>query len=314
MSKTRSALIDAYAASVISLELVHSFVVVAEELHFGRAAERLAVTQPPLSRRIQQLERDLGVELFVRGHRRVELTPAGHAFLPQARRLLHQADEAALAARRAPTGLVGTIAIGFTAATAYGYLGGLLDTARRALPEVEIVLRELVSDAQVEAMRDGTIDLGLLRPPVRGGDVTSVRVLDEPMLAAVPAGHPAAGRGRLDAGELDGAPFVMYWPAGSRYFHDLLLAAFAGAHVQPDFRQYVTQVHTALALVRSGVGLAVVPAAADALNFDGVRLVRLTGMGRLRAELDLAWRTESVHPARDSLIAALTRAKRVSRR
>src|SRR5579875_932766 len=98
---------------MLSLELVQSFVVVAEELHFGRAAERLALTQPPLSRRIQQLERDLGVELFVRGHRRVALSPAGEAFLPRARRLLQQADEAILAARRAPPGLVGRISIGF---------------------------------------------------------------------------------------------------------------------------------------------------------------------------------------------------------
>jgi DNA-binding transcriptional LysR family regulator len=295
---------------MFSLEQLQSFIVVAEELHFGRAAERLAVTQPSLSRRIQRLEGDLGVEVFVRSHRSVTLTPAGSAFLSDARRILRLSAEATTSVRRVPSGQVGTISIGFTAATAYSYLGQLLDVAAARLPEVEIVLREMVSDLQVDALHDATIDLGLIRPPVRSTDVSSVRVVTEPMLAAVPAAHPAATAGRLAAGDLHGRPFVMYWASGSRYFHDLLLAAFAHARIEPDFRQFVTQVHTALALVRAGVGLALVPAAAQSLRFDGVVLVPVSGFDGLHAELELIWRPVDLNPARDALVAALRPAQR----
>jgi DNA-binding transcriptional LysR family regulator len=290
---------------VLSFDQLQSFAVVAEELHFGRAAERLSVTQPSLSRRIQALEAELGVELFLRSHRRVTLTPAGSAFLTDARRLLRLSEEATTSVRRVPSGQVGTISIGFTAAAAYSYLGQLLEVAAVQLPEVEIVLREMVSDLQVEALHDGSIDLGLVRPPVRGPDVRSVRVVSEPMLAAVPSTHPAATAGRLAAKDLHGRPFVMYWPTGSRYFHDLLRAAFATARIEPDVRQFVTQVHTALALVRAGVGLALVPSAAQTLHFDGVVLIPVDGFGELRAELELVWRPDDLNPARDALISAL---------
>lgn len=290
---------------MFSLEQLQSFVVVAEELHFGRAAERLSITQPSLSRRINRLEAAIGVEVFVRSHRRVTLTPAGVALVTDARRILRLSDEATTSVRRVPSGQVGTISIGFTAATAYSYLGQLLDIAAARLPEVEIVLREMVSDLQVDALHDGSIDLGLVRPPVRSSDVSSVRVVTEPMLAAVPSSHPAATAGLLAAGDLHGRPFVMYWPSGSRYFHDLLIAAFAQARIEPDFRQFVTQVHTALALVRAGVGLALVPSAAQSLRFDGVALVPVSGFDALHAELDLIWRPGEMNPARDAMVAAL---------
>lgn len=299
---------------VLSLEQVWSFVVVAEELHFGRAAARLSVTQPPLSRRIQQLEKELGVQLFDRAHHNVALTPAGQVFLTDARRILRLSEEATINARRVPQGEIGTISVGFTAASAYTYLGELMEVAATRLPEVEIVLREMVSDDQFAALYEHTIDLGLVRPPVRSADVRSIRVSREPMLAAVPLTPRFASF--LDADLLDAEgglplrllheqPFIMYWPSGSRYFHDLLLAAFQTVGIQPNFRQFVTQIHTMLALVRAGVGLALVPAAGQALNFDGVRLVPVTGLPRFNAELHLAWRPEGRNPARDALIAAL---------
>lgn len=296
---------------MVTLEQVHSFVVVAEERHFGRAAERLVLTQPPLSRRIQNLERELGVELFVRTSRSVVLTAAGTAFLPEARRMLQAADHAVTTARRAPSGEVGTVSIGFTAATAYSYLGPVLERARRRQPDVRIELRELVSEAQLDALREGSLDIGLLRPPVHGEELSSRLVADEAMLLAMPSG---SRRRRVRASELDGAPLIMYWPTGSRYFHDLVLAGLAAARVHPEFRQYVTQVHTALALVRAGLGWALVPAAARALHLEGVSLADVAGFEHLRAELHAAWRPDRPNPARDVLLRSLRAAGRTVRR
>jgi DNA-binding transcriptional LysR family regulator len=299
---------------MFSLEQLHGFVAVAEELHFGRAAERLAMTQPPLSRRIQQLEREVGAELFVRSHRRVALTAAGQAFLVDARRLLHLADEAAANARRAPHGDVGTVTVGFTAATAYGYLGGLLDRAARALPKVDVRLREMVTATQVEALHDGTIDIGLVRPPVREPDLASRLIAVEPMLAALPSAHPRARpRARLELGHFDDMPLVMYEPAGAAYFHDLLRGAFAAARVQPQYRQFVTQVHTALALVQAGVGWTLVPAAARSLHFSGIALRQVRGLEAFPAETSAAWRRDRANPARDSLLKLIRPASRSDR-
>jgi DNA-binding transcriptional LysR family regulator len=292
---------------MLSLEQVAGFVAVAEELHVGRAAERLSMTQPPLSRRIQMLERELGVLLFERTRRGMTLTAAGRAFLMDARRMLHLADDAAARVRRVPRGELGTVSVGFTAATAYTYLGQMVELATRQFPDVDLVLREMVSATQIEALHDGTIDLGLLRPPVRGTDLRSVLIVREPLLAALPAAHPALTDGHaLTLADFDAVPMVMYQPTGSTYFHDLLRAAFAAGLVQPDFRQFVTQVHTALSLVRAGVGWAVVPSAARLLSFDGVSLIPVRGLEAFPAEVEMAWRTDRPQPARDALVTALT--------
>jgi len=153
---------------VFSMEQLESFVAVAEEQHFGRAAVRLHITQPPLSRRIQLLEEQLGVELFDRSRRAVKLTSAGRVFLLDARKILKLAQEAALSARRAPLGEIGLVTIGFTAASAYTFLEAVVSAANAELPEVELVLREMVSSVQLESLLSGTIDIGMVRPPASG--------------------------------------------------------------------------------------------------------------------------------------------------
>ncbi|HEY9289747.1 MAG TPA: LysR family transcriptional regulator [Microlunatus sp.] len=290
---------------MLSLELVQSFVVVAEELNFGRAAERLLVTQPPLSRRIQQLERDLGVELFIRSHRGIVLTPAGEAFLTDARRMLKLADEARANVLRVPGGDVGTVSVGFTAATTYDFLAPVIKLAAERLPGVDLVLREMVTDDQLQALHEGSLDLGLIRPPARGSDLISAPVGSEPMLAAVPSGWDLAAATELSVRDFDGRLLVMFDPSGARYFHDLVLTAFRSAAVTPSIAQYVTQIHTALALVRAEVGLALVPAAARALHYEGVRLLPVTDLAGFRAELEVCWRPDRSNPARDRLIRLL---------
>src|ERR1700712_4572747 len=184
------------SASVFSLARLSCFVAVAEELHFGRAAERLHMTQPPLSRQIQQLESELGVQLIDRTTRIVTLTPAGAGFLPDARRILQLAEGAAQTVKRIPAGDLGTVVVGFTAASAHVVLPLLLDAAREMLPDVKLDLREMVTSVQLEGLMRGELDLGMARPPVKRPGLVSRPLLHEPLIAALPQDHPLAGLNR----------------------------------------------------------------------------------------------------------------------
>ncbi|MGI5321505.1 LysR substrate-binding domain-containing protein [Actinomadura nitritigenes] len=291
---------------MFTLTQLTSFVAVAEELHFGRAAERLRMTQPPLSRQIQLLEGELRVRLFDRTNRSVRLTPAGRAFLDEARRLLHQAEHAALSARRVSAGEAGRIAVGFTAASAYAALGRLLDTARSALPDVEILLREMVTRDQLRALTEGGLDLGLVRPPVAAPELAERAAGREALLAAVPRGHPlAGGGGPLPLDAFDGQPLIMYSPVEARYFHELLVGLFRRAGVSPVYVQYLSQVHSILALVDGGWGLALVPEAAARLRYAGLTFRPLEPPDPAPVELSLAWRRGNDNPALARLLEHL---------
>ncbi|SFS96928.1 LysR family transcriptional regulator [Saccharopolyspora flava] len=271
------------------------FVAVAEEGHFGRAAARLNMTQPPLSRQIQQLERELAVRLIDRSSRTVRLTPAGRSFLTDARRLLHDAENAARSVRRVTGGRTGVLRLGFTATSAYGVLGGLLNTARSHLPHVEVVLHELVSGDQLERLSAGALDLGLVRPPTPPG-LESRLFRAEPLVAALPVEHPLTERDELEPADFHGAEVVGYSPFAARYFYDLLAALFGEAGVHPAYVQHADQVHTVLALVEVGLGIALVPSTAARLRFEGVALrpVRLPVPDPV--ELHLTWRGSNDNP------------------
>jgi DNA-binding transcriptional LysR family regulator len=288
---------------VFSLARLSCFIAVAEELHFGRAAERLHMTQPPLSRQIQQLENELGVHLIDRTTRSVTLTPAGVAFLPDARRILQLAEGASLNVRRVPAGDLGTVVIGFTAASAHAVLPRLLEKAREQLPDVTLELREMVTSVQVEGLMTGELDLGMARPPLKRPGIVSRPLLHEQLIAALPAGHPLIDLGRqLTLNDLDGQDLIMYSPVQARYFHELLISTFTIAGATPRYVQYVTQVHTMLVLVRSAIGIALVPASAATLHPEGV-VFRSIGAFRERpVELDAAWRGDSTNPALHRLL------------
>ncbi|WP_410655732.1 LysR family transcriptional regulator [Amycolatopsis sp. lyj-112] len=288
---------------MFSLEQLVSFVAVAEELHYGRAAERLSMTQPPLSRRIQLLERELGVELFDRTHRTVRLTPAGRVFLAEARKILRSSHEATLYVRRAKQGEVGVVTLGFTATVAYSYLERVLSAANAELPGLDLVLREMVTSVQVEELLADGIDVGLIRPPVTGGDIVTLPLWREPLLAALPVTHPLARRKKNpDVRDFDGEPFILFSPSEGRYFHDVVVAVFRAARVLPAYTQYPSQVHTILALVKADLGVALVPAAAAALRFEGVVLRPVDGIEGRPVELELMWRRGNDNPALGALL------------
>ncbi|MEV7691578.1 LysR substrate-binding domain-containing protein [Streptomyces bungoensis] len=291
---------------MFTLAQLTSFVAVAEELHFTRAAERLNMTQPPLSRQIQLLENDLGVQLLDRTNRTVRLTPAGRTFLTEARRILNQSEHAALAVHRVSTGETGAIAVGFTAASAYSALGSLLETAQAALPGVEILLQELVTRDQLEALGDGSLDLGLARPSATGPDLVSRPAVREGLVAALPAGHRlAAGTGPMHVEDLTGEDFLMYSPIEARYFHELLVNVLRTVGAQPVVTQYLTQVHSMLALVNGGWGIALVPEGAVRMRYGGIVFRPVDLPEPQPVELDYVWREGNDNPALKALLRHL---------
>jgi DNA-binding transcriptional LysR family regulator len=288
--------------SMFDLNQLRCFVTVAEELHFGRAAARLNMTQPPLSRQIQVLEHIIDAPLLERTSRSVRLTPAGRSFLPEARRILKLAESASQVARRIALGKTGSLKIGFTAAAAYGFLPELVAACRAKLPEVDFSLKEMVSGDQFEALSSGQIDAGLLRPPIARPEIASRRVVAEPLLAAIPKKHPLANAESITIKDFDNQPFVMYSPYESRYFHDVLVAMFTRADILPRYVQHLSQIHSILAMVRAGLGLAIVPAAAASLKIADVRLRPLKLRTRVPVELFMVWRRNDENPLLSALV------------
>ncbi|MFC8870843.1 LysR substrate-binding domain-containing protein [Streptomyces sp. NPDC057148] len=291
---------------MFTLAQLTSFVAVAEELHFTRAAERLRMTQPPLSRQIQLLESELRVELLDRTTRSVRLTPAGRTFFNEARRILRQAHDASLAVRQVSAGQAGVVAVGFTAASAYSSLGRLLETARGAVPDADIVLREMVTRDQLEAIAEGALDLGMVRPAATGAELSSRPAAREALLAALPVGHRLAEQSEdLHITDFDGQELLMYAPVEARYFHELLISVFRAAGVVPEFTHYLTQVHSILAMVNAGWGAALVPETAAQARFPGVVFRPVALSAPASVELNLVWRKNNDNPALHVLLQHL---------
>lgn len=271
----------------VTLDQVRCFIAVAEELHFGRAAERLSMTQPPLSRQIQKLETAVGARLLERDNRRVSLTPAGAAFLEDCYRMLNTLEAATTHAQRVGSGSAGTLHLGFTAVSAIGILGPLLGLLGSELPDVEIVLHERVTGGQVDGIRRGELDLGLARPPFDTAALSSRIVAREPLRAVLPANHRlASATGPLGPQDFDGLPVISYHPTQARYFHELTVRFLLNGHAR--ITQRVQQILTAVLLVAAGQGVALVPASATALRVDGVVYKPLADLGGGHADSDPA--------------------------
>lgn len=282
---------------MFELSQLRCFIATAEELHFGRAAARLNMTQPPLSRQIQLLEHILGVSLLERTSRLVRLTPAGRVFLIEARRIVKLTESATLAARRVAKGDAGRISIGFTAVSGYRFIPQILTAARARLPNIECELHEMVTADQVEALLTGLIDIGFVRPPLERQEFDTRPVLAEPLLAALPSGDPLLDKARLELADLDQRPLIMYSREGSGYFHNMLIGLFDAAGVKPDYIQHVTQIHSMLGMVQAGLGAALVPAAGGELHFEDVQFRPITTVPERPVKLHMAWRSDNANPA-----------------
>jgi DNA-binding transcriptional LysR family regulator len=271
------------------LRQLRQFVAVAEHLHFGRAAAALHISQPPLSRSIQDLEARLGATLLARSRRRVELRPAGVHFLEEAKRLLLQLERAVLDVGSMAAGDQGRLRLGFVSLADYGALPGLLKAYKAAKPGIVLALREMLSPEQAAALTAGDLDFGLLLPPVTG-DLEHVVVQRERFLAALPSDHRLARRrGRLAMRELARENFVMAPRAIAPGLYDIVAGLAARAGFSPQVSQEAIQMQTVVSLVSSGLGVAIVPASVANLGRRGVAYRELSD-GHPRLDLWLAWR------------------------
>jgi DNA-binding transcriptional LysR family regulator len=280
------------------MELRHLryFLAVAEESNIGRAAERLHMSQPPLTRQIALLERELGALLFTRSNRGVELTEAGKGLLDDARRILHLADQAADRAARAGEGASGRLDVALFGTGIFGAIPQLLRAFRAETPDVKVVLHNMDKNEQIDALGHRTIDLAFNRvlQPLPG--LTVETLLLERLYVAVPEGHPLDARTAIRMSELEGEPLVLF-PTGSRpSFIDVVLEMCRDTGFEPQVVAEVADVVHGIALVASGGALALVPESGRNLRVPGVAYRALTHSPRLHIELCCIYRTDDESP------------------
>jgi DNA-binding transcriptional LysR family regulator len=261
---------------MIDLRRICYFVVLAEELHFGRAAKRLGISQPPLSQQIRVLERELEVRLFARNNRRVELTPAGTALLPEARRLVAQAERTLAVARRAQLGELGELRIGFTPSSAFSsFFPQMILEFHRRFRDVHLTLHEMTTRQQVTAMIERRLDIGFIRSAGKPEAAPSLQLLhlfEDPLVVAVPSGHPLGKQQTpISIAVLAGEPFVMHPREAGTSAHDQIIDLCQRAGFVPHIVQEARETSTIVGLVATGLGVGIVPASLRNIKVKGVK-------------------------------------------
>lgn len=281
---------------MFTLDQVRCFVAVAEHLHFGRAAESLLMTQPPLSRQVQKLEKAVGVTLIDRDNRSVALTRAGRQFLKEARQLLALAHRAPEQAQLIASGVEGHVSLGFTIGSGMSQLGPLVSGLAAKLPGVELSMTEMVTGEQIKAISEGQIDLGIGRPPATADPLETMLLEQDDLVLAVPADHRIVTSGRpATASDVDGVPLIMHSPQLARYFYDLVVRYFPIDH--STVVQSLSQMTSMLNLVSAGIGIAFVPSSMRKLKMDGVAYVDVEDLPSGIVELRAIWDPESPNEA-----------------
>lgn len=286
------------------MELRHLryFVAVAEELHFHRAAERLHISQPPLSQQVRALEAELGVLLLERNRRSVALTAAGAVYLREARAILEAVEAATESARSVARGEAGRLALGFVGSAMHGALPGVLRDHRLAFPRVQLVLTELPTAGQLEALRAGRIDVGVIRPPVREPGLALETIHTEPLVVALPGDHALASREEVALAELLEEPFVLLARREAPGLYESLGQAMADAGGAPHVVQEAREMQTVVGLVAAGIGVSLVPASVGADAHRGVAYRPVAGAAPTVA-LALAWRPDDRSPVLEAFLA-----------
>lgn len=279
----------------MELRSLQYFIAVAETLHFSRAAERLHITQPPLSQQIQRLEKELGVQLFERTKRRVRLTAAGEVFLQETYRTLAQAEQSIYAARAADRGEIGRLAVGFVGSSAYGVLPAMIQAFREHFPHVELILREWTTVEQIQALQREEIQVGFVRPPVLDATLHHLTVQQEPFLVALPAKHALATTSLLLLSELASEPFIFVPSKLAPGLWHQMMDLCLQAGFQPRITQEAIQFHVIISLVAAGLGIALVPACIRTFQRPDVVYVPLQQV-TTQAEIEVIWQRAERSP------------------
>ena len=288
----------------MELRHIRYFLAVAEERHFTRAAAKIGIGQPPLSQQIKDLEAEIGAPLFRRVPQGAELTAAGRAFLQAVSDMPLMADRATKAARRAARGETGSLRVGFTASSAFNpVVPGAIRAFRRAYADVELTLEEANSVRLAKGLRDGSLDAAFLRPGVAGSEAFQLRLLsEEPMIVAIPAGHPVAAQPEVDLATLKEDPFLLFPRQSGPMLYDAVVGACRDAGFEPIVGQLAPQIGSVVNLVAAELGVSIVPASMNQLQVSGVAYRPITKPSPT-ARIALACRRGETSPVVRNFIA-----------
>lgn len=269
------------------------FIAVAEERHFGRAAEKLRMAQPPLSQQIKQLETSLGTKLLSRTTRNVELTPAGALLLSRGKRIIDELESIETTMRRVGQGLQGILRIGFTGTATYGIMPRVIRAAAQEFPGLELeVSGEKLTPSLISGLEENHLDIAVLRPPFASAQIDHHIVATERLVAALPENAALAGRSELFMSDLVAEEFVGYPPSST--VSQAISAAWHKRDSQPLCVQTASETSTLLSLVAAGVGIALVPASATSLQIGGTRFIPVRDAPNV--DVAIAWRKDEVSP------------------
>ena len=288
----------------MELRQLRYFVAVAEELHFGRAARRLAITQPPLSFNIAKLEESLGYALLRRSTREVALTSAGQVFYREACRILSLSAQAKDLGERVAQGQAGRLRVGFVGAAALSPIAAALRAFERERPELLVTVHELNSFEQINALQQLQIDFGIVHPRALPDDLAAQSLYREPFVCALPAAHPLAAQSAIDLASLRDESFVLFPRHFSPEYHDRIVAMCVAAGFTPHFRYEVRANATVAALVAAGFGVAIVPESVQRVAIDGLQFRPLTQQ-TASSELLGVWRVADADGLPGRLLSAL---------
>jgi DNA-binding transcriptional LysR family regulator len=289
------------------MELRHLryFSTVATELHFGRAAEKLHIAQPPLSKQIQDLEAELGFELFNRTKRSISLTPAGQAFLVEVTQIFQQLDRASDIGRKTSRGELGQISIGFVGSATYNILPVMLQRFRDCYPQVQIELHELTTDRQLIWLREGRIDIGLIRPPVMDSDLGSQVIFQESLVVALPTNHQLAVLNTIELSALAAERFILFPRQLAPGLYDPIIAICQAAGFSPHVVQECIQMQTIVCLVSANMGVSILPASIQEAQRQGV-VYKPIRSGSVDADklatISIVWRLSDDSPTMNRLL------------
>ena len=280
----------------MKLHLLRYFSVLAEELHFGRAAERLAITQPPLSSGIKALEEELGVKLFERTSKHVALTPAGHAYLAEVRVVLDRVERASAAARAVAAGLRGRLDIGFTGSMVYRDMPRIVRAFGERAPGIDVNLCEMSSSEQIEALLHRQLHAGFVNVSAVPPRLRSLPLDEDRFVCCLPDDHPLADKRTVPLTALAQESFVMFARDVAPANHDNVIALFHRAGIHPHTRHAARQWLTVVSLVALRMGVALVPASLAQAGLRGVRFVPIAQLHHPTVGV-LAWHEETDAPA-----------------
>ncbi|WP_437889288.1 LysR family transcriptional regulator [Phytobacter sp. V91] len=291
----------------MDLHQLRCFIAVAEELNFGRAAARLHMTQPPLSRQIQLLEKSLGGALFDRNNRHVQLTHMGQHLLTEARLILKLADRLESSVQQCASGETGSLSLGFTAVFSWNFIPQLLKELAIKLPGVNFQLHELVSHKQISAIENNSIDVGFVRHVPPNPLLAYLPLQGETFVGAFHSDHPLARKRKIPLSAFNNEPFFLYSPNEARHFYDRITDLFVFNDITPDYKYQLAQTHTILGLVNAGLGCAIVPASSRTLGMPNVTFMNIEGVN-IQAHNFLVYSKANPNPVLPAFLKALSEA------